>query len=227
MEILEPFARSKTGERQRKKGAPIRCQNKARGCRPSRMSQWQDARYPVLLALAFLIVMGGMAWAAGRLFEFDWSADQVERQIEAWGSWAAVASVGLMVLHSFVPFPAEILAVANGMIFGPLWGTIVTWVGAMLGASLAFAVARLLGRPFVETLMTERHHHVLEAWNERRSVVALLLSRLIPVISFNLINFAAGLSKVSWWTFIWTTGLGILPICIVAVLVGAGIVHFW
>jgi len=94
----------------------------AHECRQSRMLQWQDARYPVLPALAFVIMLGGMAWAAGRLFGFDWSADQVERQIEAWGSWAALASVGLMVLHSFVPFPAEILAFANGMIFGPLWG---------------------------------------------------------------------------------------------------------
>ena len=54
-----------------------------------------------------------------------------------------------MVLHSFVPFPAEVVAMANGMLYGPLWGTLITWVGAMLGAYLAFGLARWLGRPFV------------------------------------------------------------------------------
>ena len=40
----------------------------------------------------------------------------------------------LMVLHSFVPFPAEFVAMANGMLYGPIWGTVITWSGAMLGA---------------------------------------------------------------------------------------------
>ena len=47
---------------------------------------------------------------------------------------------------------------------------------------------------------------------ERRGSLALLLCRLVPLISFNVINFGAGLSAVSWWTFIWTTGVGIVPV---------------
>ena len=50
-----------------------------------------------------------------------------------------------MVAHSFLPFPAEIVALANGMVFGPLWGAVVIWVGAMLGAATAFALVRALG----------------------------------------------------------------------------------
>ena len=65
------------------------------------------------------------------------------------GIWGIVGAVLLMVLHSFVPFPAELLPIANGMVFGPLLGVVVTWSGAMLGAVVAFALARLLGRPFV------------------------------------------------------------------------------
>ena len=42
-----------------------------------------------------------------------------------------------MVLHSFIPFPAEFLAIANGMVFGPVLGTVITWSGAMAGALLA------------------------------------------------------------------------------------------
>jgi uncharacterized membrane protein YdjX (TVP38/TMEM64 family) len=48
----------------------------------------------------------------------------------------------------------------------------------------------------------------------------LLLARLVPVISFNLINYAAGLLEVGWWRFLWTTGLGILPITVASVALG-------
>ena len=42
----------------------------------------------------------------------------------------------------------------------------------------------------------------------------------IPLISFNLINYGAGLTKISWWTFTWTTGIGILPFTIIMVTMG-------
>jgi uncharacterized membrane protein YdjX (TVP38/TMEM64 family) len=77
--------------------------------------------------------------------------------IRGWGAWGVAGSLGLMVLHSFVPFPAECLALANGMVFGLFWGTLITWTGAMLGAWLAFGVARVLGRPFVSRVVPARH----------------------------------------------------------------------
>lgn len=83
------------------------------------------------------------------------------------------------------------------MLFGPVCGTIVTWTGAMLGAHLAFGLARCLGRSFVESMVPERHWATVEAWSERRGGIALFLSRLVPVISFNLINYAAGLTSIS------------------------------
>ena len=49
----------------------------------------------------------------------------------------------------------------------------------------------------------------------------MLVSRFIPVIAFNLINYAAGLTRVSWWTFIWTTSIGILPLTILMAYLGA------
>jgi uncharacterized membrane protein YdjX (TVP38/TMEM64 family) len=92
----------------------------------------------------------------------DLSVEGIERIAEAWGAWAPVASMALMILHSFVPFPAELIAIANGMLFGLVWGTLVTWIGAMLGAALAFALARRYGRPLVDRLVAR------EAWTGRR-----------------------------------------------------------
>jgi len=176
------------------------------------------------LVLAALVVFaldlhsGSLRGALALLF--DLSPDDTVRQLRAWGRWSAAGSILLMVLHSFLPFPAEVIAFANGAVFGLFWGTVVTWVGAMLGACLAFALARRWGRPLVVRMVAERHHAAVDRWSRLEGGTLLFCARLIPVISFNLINYAAGLTAISWLTFLWATGLGILPITVLSVLLG-------
>ncbi|MDD5325992.1 MAG: VTT domain-containing protein, partial [Polaromonas sp.] len=63
----------------------------------------------------------------------------------------------------------------------------------------------------------------LSEWSSTRGGAALLIGRLIPVIAFNLLNYSAALTNISWWTFIWATGLGILPLTILLNVFGASI----
>ncbi len=167
-----------------------------------------------------LVVGLGLAawWSDGA--ELLPTAEGVEAEIKSWGNWAVVASIGLMIAHSVIPFPAEFITFANGMLFGPLWGTVITWVGAMLGAALAFGLARWFGRPFVDAVMDDRHRDAVGRWAQRQGVGVLLMSRLMPLISFNVINYAAGLTPIRWWTFLWTTGLGIVPVTTLLVVTG-------
>ncbi len=136
------------------------------------------------------------------------------------GSLGILASLGLMVIHSFVPFPAELVAIANGMVYGSFWGTVITWVGAMLGAFLAFALSRRYGRPFVHRVLSRKQALRMDDWMAQHAAGTLFISRFIPVISFNLVNYAAGLLRISWLTFAWTTGFGILPITVLMVAMG-------
>jgi uncharacterized membrane protein YdjX (TVP38/TMEM64 family) len=144
----------------------------------------------------------------------------VEALIRSWGAWGVLGSIGLMVAHSFLPFPSEIIALANGMLYGPLWGTVVTWVGAMLGAVAAFGAVRALGQPVLRRLLPPARHAGLVRWSREHGGLTLLVARLIPVIAFNLINYAAALTEITWWTFLWATGLGILPLTIVLAVLG-------
>lgn len=172
----------------------------------------------VFIVLVALVAVGfSLKWGSSL------SIDGFTNTIKSWGMWGAFGSIGLMIIHSFVPFPAELLACANGMIYGPLWGTIITWTGAMLGAVLAFGLARRLGRPFVERMVVARDWKVLDDWAEKNGWQVLLIGRLIPVIAFNLINYAAGLTRLSWWQFIWTTSVGILPMTVLMVMMGDSI----
>jgi uncharacterized membrane protein YdjX (TVP38/TMEM64 family) len=172
----------------------------------------------VFAALAFtglmILAVAWLMWGQG------FSVAEVKSNMLSWGAWGVLASIGLMVLHSFVPFPAEIVACANGMAYGPLWGTVITWSGAMLGAFAAFGLSRRLGRPFVEMMVARKNWRTLDEWTGTQGWQVILVSRFTPVIAFNLINYAAGLTRISWSTFIWTTGLGILPLTVLMVVMG-------
>ena len=181
-------------------------------------------RIAAILAVAAALALAAavaLAWRALEARGVDLSAltaAEVEEFVAAWQPWSWLGSIVLMVLHSFLPLPAEFIAIANGMLFGPYWGVVVTWVGAMLGAILAFALARALGRPFLRWVVPPRQWARLEALPVRAG--QLLAIRLMPVVSFNLVNYAAGMMGVPWWTFLWTTALGILPIVVAMVVVG-------
>ena len=181
-------------------------------------------RLVLLVRLGILAVVAGVVLLSVGALWLEWgeefSVQRIEETILAWGMWGVVASIGLMVLHSFVPFPAEVIAFANGMLYGPLWGTAITWSGAMLGALAAFGLTRLLGRPFVDLMVSGRKWRQLDDWAAEEGAKLIFISRFLPFIAFNLINYAAGLTRISWWTFTWTTGLGILPLTALMVYMG-------
>ena len=189
-----------------------------------------DPRRRRLAAAIFLAVVAVAAGVAGALYLVDpagggWaetvSPKAFRELILSWGMWGVAASILLMVVHSFIPFPAEFVAVANGMCLGLVWGTVITWIGAMLGAMLAFALSRAFGRPWVERMIRRRHWDTLDDWSGRRGGEVVLVCRFIPLIAFNLINYAAGLSRMSYVTFFWATAIGILPMTALMVVLGA------
>ncbi len=109
--------------------------------------------------------------------------------IRSLGPWGPVSSIVLMVVHSFVPCPAEFLTIFNGMVYGPFWGVVITWVGAMLGAFASSGLTKYYGQPFVEKKVSPAQLKKIDQWVQQQGVWSLLLSRLIPLISFNLINY--------------------------------------
>lgn len=169
-------------------------------------------------ALAALLVLGVLLAVTEMGGSLDVSV--LAARIRGLGEWGHLAVVALMVAHSFVPFPAEILALCAGAVYGTVWGTVLIWTGAMIGATLSFALARWLGQPFVEAVLAPRGRARLDGWTADQGAATLLVARFIPVIAFNLINYAAGLTRVGWGTFLWTTGLGILPLTALMVWMG-------
>ncbi|NNJ75426.1 MAG: TVP38/TMEM64 family protein [Anderseniella sp.] len=163
------------------------------------------------LVLALLLSGGALVWFLEDGSD-GFSRETMAGFIKSWGIWGHFGVIGMMVAHSFIPFPAEFVAIAAGMSFGVVWGTVLTWTGAMIGGLLAFGIARKLGRPFVTDMLTLNQLARIDKGAAVTSVSAMIGVRLVPVIAFNLVNYGAGLTNVNWWRFTWTTAIGILPL---------------
>lgn len=177
-----------------------------------------SGRTAVAVGLFILLVVG-----AGLVFLWNptlGSANDILTWLEARGHWAPMFVILLMIVHSLVPFPAELLALCAGAIFGAVWGAVLIWSGAMLGAILAFWLARAFGQEVVNRTLSKSHRDTLANWSAQQGTTALLISRFIPLIAFNLINYAAGLSRVRFTTFLWTTAVGILPVTVLTTYLG-------
>lgn len=141
--------------------------------------------------------------------------------VASYGSYAAAISFLLMVLQSVVaPLPAFLITFANAALFGFWKGALLSWSSAMVGAALCFFIARSLGREAVEKLTSKGALKSIDEFFERHGKQSILIARLLPFISFDIVSYAAGLSSVSFLGFWVATGLGQLPATLVYSYVG-------
>src|SRR5579864_308851 len=149
--------------------------------------------------------------------------DQVRAAVARWGPWGPVVAIVLLVVHTFIPFPGELVLAANGALFGFWLGLTVSWVGNMLSAALAFELGHLLGRSrrLPSTVPQKALRWVDEQLRERDWRVAIVM-RFVPLFPVSVFNFALGRMGVNRVTFMWTTALGILPMNAVLVAIGYG-----
>lgn len=157
--------------------------------------------------------------------------EAVFTSLEVWmaglGGWALLVAPLVMAAVSILPVPAEAPAMANGMLFGPVLGSGVTWVGAMLGAWISYEIARTGGRSVAGRFVREETTSRLDAAVEGAGWSGLLLLRLVPVVAFTALNWGAGLCNVPRGRFLWTTALGITPGVILFTSSGAGLGALW
>ena len=137
--------------------------------------------------------------------------DNLRLWIEASGLLGPVLVVALMAVAIVAsPIPSAPIALAAGAAYGHTFGTILVVIGAELGAIAAFLLARGLGRSFVERHVgQELSTGLLGSQNALTFLV--FGSRLLPFLSFDMISYAAGLSKLHFWRFSVATLAGIIP----------------
>ncbi len=137
--------------------------------------------------------------------------ERLEGLVARAGLWGPVLIVTLMTVAVVAsPIPSAPIALAAGAAYGHLWGTVQVVIGAELGALIAFGLARVLGHDVLRRVFGDRVDAGLLG-SQIALTATVFASRLMPFVSFDMISYAAGLSRLHTWRFALATLAGIVP----------------
>src|SRR5262245_27459225 len=159
----------------------------------------------LLLGLA---IVAGALWLAVHRGQLD--PEFIENAIRSLGPWAPTAHVVLFALGTVLFVPGALFALAGGILFGPVWGTILNLAGATLGATGAFFVARYVAADWVREKAGARLERLIKGV-EAEGWRFVALTRLMPLIPFNLLNYALGLTRIPVVSYLLASLVCMLP----------------
>ncbi len=166
-----------------------------------------------MVKLAILLVLVFGAYGIFQLVDVEalLDPDFVVNQLKAMGSLGPVVFIGLMVLAVVVsPIPSLPLDIAAGITFGPFWGMVYAVTGAEIGAILSFLIGRALGREVLGRLLNTKVNFC-EKCSDHHLMGLVFVARLLPIFSFDIVSYGAGLTKMSLKVFAIATLLGMIP----------------
>jgi uncharacterized membrane protein YdjX (TVP38/TMEM64 family) len=159
----------------------------------------------------FILVLSQLYWDIASYV----NPEQIKKLLSGAGVFAPVVYIFTMALSVVIsPIPSLPLDIAAGAFFGPLLGTIYSVTGALGGAVLSFMLSRYIGRKFVERFVGG-HINFCTVCSDKLLTKIVFFSRLIPVVSFDVISYGAGLTKMSLKKFSIATALGMIPLTFV------------
>ncbi len=163
-------------------------------------------------------------WGAS-LWEVFSDRERLQRVLDGAGALAPLVYVVLLVVQAVVaPLPAPALAIAGGYGFGVVEGFFLTWAGSLVGGAISFGISRRFGRGLVAgSGPAER----LDRFVEEHGAVLIFVLRLIPLVSFDAISYAAGLSSIRFRGFLLATALGMVPGTLAFVYLGSSETGPW
>jgi len=140
------------------------------------------------------------------------SSDKLSKFLQGLGPYSPAVFVLLQVLQVIAaPFPGELTGVAGGFVYGKMIGFVLSTVGLSLGSWVAFELASILGRPFVERFVRVE---VLQKFNfltTRTGTLICFILFLFPGFPKDYLCYVLGLSRMRLSTFLLVSVLGRLP----------------
>lgn len=176
-----------------------------------------------------LIAVFALISAAGILYAFAsavpwWSSDELVAHIRNAGPWGPVVLVVIMVAAIvFSPIPSTPITLAAGAVYGHFWGTVYALAGAEIGALIAFELARRFGRDRISRWFG--NGALPSTVDSQIGLTAVVfVARLLPAVSFDVISYAAGLTRLRRLWFAIATAAGMIPATFLLSHAGAGLI---
>lgn len=152
--------------------------------------------------------------------------NQMQIFISSYGIWAGLVFVVLYAIRPLIFFPSSVLTPLAAVLFGSMLGWVYAFVGALLSATVAFFMARYFGRHFVQ----ESQNVFIQKYDaklKQNAFETILTLRLIPLFPFDFVNYVCGLSAVPYRTYIIATLIGILPGLTAYIFLGGALMNPW
>ena len=165
----------------------------------------------VKLGLLVLLMFG--AYGVFQFFDVEqlFDPNRLVNSLESLGAMGPLVFVGLMILAVVVsPIPSLPLDIAAGIVFGPFWGMVYAVIGAEIGAIVSFLIARALGKEVLGRLLKTKVTFC-EKCSDHHLMGLIFVARLLPIFSFDIISYGAGLTRMSLRVFAIATLLGMIP----------------
>jgi len=156
----------------------------------------------------------------------DIDSDYVVEFVNGFGGFAWAALILLTIVEVvFAPLPPLILYVAGGYAFGSLLGGTLIFIGNVIGAIIAFWIARKFGRGFVEKRVKHKSMKKFDRYSEKYGLFTIFILRINPLTSTDMFSYLAGLSRMSVWSMAVGTALGLAPLIYLQSYLGEFIVR--
>jgi uncharacterized membrane protein YdjX (TVP38/TMEM64 family) len=161
----------------------------------------------------------GLTWLGIQLLG-QYKPEQLQALIRQTGVWGPLCYVGLYAIATLILLPSTPLNISGGVLFGPWFGIVWTSVGAIVAAAIAFMFSRTLGRPVMEKKLAGRWEK-MDAEIRRGGLFYMFAIRLIPIMPYGIVNFAAGLTAIRFRDYLVGTTVGTVPSVLPFVLIGS------
>jgi uncharacterized membrane protein YdjX (TVP38/TMEM64 family) len=176
---------------------------------------------PWLKVVVISLVVGGLIWAF-RQFELQALLQRGLERIAGLGAWAPLVFVVAYILATVLLIPGSVLTLGAGAVFGLGWGLVWVTLGANLGAQAAFLIGRHLARNWVAGKIENRPaFRAIDQAVGKEGWKIVGLTRLSPAFPFTFLNYAFGLTRVSFRHYALATFFGMMPGTVLYVYLGA------
>ena len=172
----------------------------------------------LLSAIDFSVIQESVKVSSPNLQEFLQNALQ---WINSLGAIGGIVFIGIYIIATLAFLPAALLTLGAGVIFGVIWGSIYVFIGATLGAIAAFLGGRYLAQGWVkEKISSYKKFAIIDKAVSKEGLKIVLLVRLSPLFPFNLLNYAFGITSVSFQDYL-IGSVGMIPGTIMYVYFGS------
>jgi len=143
--------------------------------------------------------------------------------IQSFGSLAVIVYILAYASNtiSIMP-PIAALSLTAGLAFGEVWGAVYLMVGALLGTSATFTISRYFGRSLVDRMLKGKFKNLDEKL-AKNGFMTILFFRVVPLVPYEVLNYAAGLSKIKFKDYFLATLLGLIPGVVISAFFGGSL----